>query len=43
VHPYELIATLHHALGIDVATEYQDKLHRPRRLVEHGEPVLGLF
>jgi len=43
VHPYDLIATLYHALGIDPATEYRDTLDRPRRLVEHGGPVLGLF
>lgn len=43
VHPYDLIATFHHALGIDPATEYRDKQDRPRRLVEHGGPVLGLF
>jgi hypothetical protein len=43
VHPYELIATLYHALGIDPATEYRDTLNRPRRLVEHGNPIIGLF
>jgi hypothetical protein len=43
VHPYDLIATVHHALGIDPATEYRDTLHRPRRLVDHGGPLLGLF
>ena len=43
VHPYDLIATVYHALGIDPATEYHDTLNRPRRLVEFGAPVLGLF
>jgi hypothetical protein len=43
VHPYDLVATIHHALGLDVATEYRDTLNRPRRLVEHGGPILGLF
>jgi hypothetical protein len=43
VHPYDLIATIYHALGIDSATEYRDTLNRPRRLVEHGGPVVGLF
>jgi len=43
VHPYELIATVYHALGIDAGTIYHDTLNRPRRLVEHGGPVLGLF
>jgi hypothetical protein len=43
VHPYDLIATLFHTLGIDLATEYRDTLDRPRRLIEHGSPVLGLF
>jgi uncharacterized protein (DUF1501 family) len=43
VHPYDLIATLYHALGIDGSTEYHDTLNRPRRLVAHGGPILGLF
>jgi hypothetical protein len=43
VHPYDLICTIHHALGIAPATEYRDTLNRPRRLTDHGEPVLGLF
>jgi hypothetical protein len=43
VHPYDLIGTIFHALGIDPATEYLDTLARPRRLVDHGTPVLGLF
>jgi hypothetical protein len=43
VHPYDLICTVFHALGIDPATEYLDTLNRPRRLVDHGSPVLGLF
>jgi hypothetical protein len=43
VHPYDLIATVYHALGIDANTEYRDTQNRPRRLVEHGSPVLGLF
>jgi hypothetical protein len=38
-----LIATLYHALGIDLATQYRDSLDRPRGLVEHGGPILGLF
>lgn len=43
VHPFDLLATVHHALGIDPAGEYPDTLTRPRRLTEHGNPVLGLF
>jgi len=43
VHPYDLISTIYHALGIDPATEYQDTLNRPRRLVQHGRPIHGLF
>ena len=43
VHPYDLIATLYHALGIDADTLYRDSLNRPRSLVEHGGPILGLF
>jgi len=43
VHPYDLICTVFHALGIDPATEYLDTLNRPRRLVDHGSPVLGVF
>lgn len=43
VHPYDLIATIYHAVGIDLATEYHDKLNRPRRIVERGQPIVGLF
>ena len=43
VHPYDLLCTVHHALGIDPNTEYHDTLNRPRRLVESGQPILGLF
>ncbi len=43
VHPYDVIATVYHALGIDHATEYRDTLDRPRRLVEHGGPIRRLF
>ncbi|MGE5193501.1 MAG: DUF1501 domain-containing protein, partial [Deltaproteobacteria bacterium] len=43
VHPYDLICTIFHALGIDPATEYLDTLNRPRRLVDHGSVVAGLF
>lgn len=43
VHPYDLIATIYHALGIDPQTEYLDTLGRPRRLVQDGQPILGLF
>jgi len=43
VHPYDLLATIYHALGIDPATQYNDTLNRPRRLVESGRPIVGLF
>jgi hypothetical protein len=43
VHPYDLISTVYWSLGIDPATEYHDTLNRPRRLVAHGSPVMGLF
>lgn len=43
VHPYDLLSTVFHAVGIDPDAEYTDNLNRPRRLVEHGGPVLGLF
>jgi hypothetical protein len=43
VHPYDLICTVYHALGIDPVTEYRDTLNRPRRLTAHGQPVVGLF
>jgi uncharacterized protein (DUF1501 family) len=43
VHPYDLVATIHHALGIDARTIYRDTQDRPRRLVEHGGPITGLF
>jgi hypothetical protein len=43
VHPYELVATIHHAVGIDQETQYRDTLNRPRHLVEQGGPILALF
>jgi uncharacterized protein (DUF1501 family) len=43
VHPFDLIATVYHALGIDPALRFPDTLNRPRRLVDHGDPILGLF
>ncbi len=43
VHPYDLVATIYHALGIERRTQYRDTLDRQRQLVEHGGPVLGLF
>lgn len=43
VHPYDLLATIYHALGIHPGTEYHDTLNRPRRLVEAGRPIVGLF
>jgi hypothetical protein len=43
VHPYDLISTLYHALGIDLSQVYHDNLNKPHRLVEHGGPILGLF
>ena len=43
VHPYDLIATVYHALGINPATEYYDTLNRPRRLVQDGKPITELF
>ena len=43
VHPYDLLSTIFHAVGIDAAAEYRDALNRPRRLVDHGEPLWGLF
>lgn len=43
VHPYDLVATIYHALGIPRDTEYRDTLDRPRRLVEFGGPIAELF
>ena len=43
VHPYDLISTVYHAVGIDPATLYRDNLQRPRGLVEHGQAIHGLF
>jgi len=43
VHPFDLLSTVFHAVGIDPDFEYTDNLNRPRRLVDHGEPVLGLY
>src|SRR5207248_6030347 len=41
VHPYDLMATVYHALGIPADTTYRDTLDRPRGLGEHGGPVTG--
>jgi hypothetical protein len=43
VHPFDLAATVYLALGIDPALTFRDALNRPRRLVDHGGPILGLF
>ena len=43
VHPFDLIATFYHALGIDHTAHYLDTSARPRRLVDTGEPILDLF
>src|SRR5262249_19699526 len=43
VHPYHLLLTIFHAVGIDPKTQYRDKLDRPRGLTDHGKPILGLF
>lgn len=43
VHPYDLLSTVFHALGLDPTIEYLDAQKRPRRLVEHGQAVTGLF
>ena len=43
VHPFDLVATVYHAVGIDPALRFSDALKRPRRLVDHGNPILGLF
>ncbi len=43
VHPFDLLCTVYHALGIDHHTEYQDTLGRRRQLVSHGRPITGLF
>jgi hypothetical protein len=43
VHPWNMIATLYHLLGIPAETEYRDTLARPRRLVQQGSPILGLL
>jgi hypothetical protein len=43
VHPFDLIATIYHAIGIDPDLRFLDMLNRPRRLVDHGQPLFGLF
>ena len=43
VHPYDLVATIYHAIGIDPGTEYLDTLRRPRKLVQRGRPLVALF
>jgi hypothetical protein len=43
VHPFDLVATIYHALGINPHTEYHDTLRRPRQLVARGRPIVELF
>lgn len=43
VHPFDLVATIYHALGIDPHREYFDTLRRPRQLVARGRPIVDLF
>ena len=43
VHPWDMIATLYHLLGIPADMEYRDTLDRPRRLVQQGSPIMGLL
>ncbi|MGE3819196.1 MAG: DUF1501 domain-containing protein [Isosphaeraceae bacterium] len=43
VHPFDLVATVYHAVGIDPSGSFRDPQNRPRRLVDHGGPILGLF
>ena len=42
-HPFDLVATVYHALGIDPALRFTDMVGRPRRLVDHGDRILDLF
>jgi hypothetical protein len=43
VTPEDLIATIHHALGIDPHAEVRDQLGRPLPIVRGGEPVHELW
>jgi hypothetical protein len=43
VHPFDLVATIYHALGINPHSEYHDTLRRPRQLVQRGQPIVALF
>ena len=42
VHPYDLISSVYHALGISHDSEFHDRERRPHRISD-GRPVLGLF
>lgn len=42
VSPEDLLATIHHALGVSPDTEIRDREGRPTRICD-GRPVLGLF
>ncbi|HCK51843.1 MAG TPA: DUF1501 domain-containing protein, partial [Planctomycetaceae bacterium] len=42
VTPWDIGATIFHALGIDPHTTFTDSLGRPFQLTE-GRPVTGLF
>jgi len=41
--PDDLAASILHALGVDPKVEYHTKTGRPVIVVQHGEPIAGLF
>ncbi|HAA61967.1 MAG TPA: DUF1501 domain-containing protein, partial [Planctomycetaceae bacterium] len=42
VSPEDMLATMHHALGIAPESEIRDALGRPHRIV-NGRPLVELF
>ncbi len=43
VSPEDFLATIYHALGLPPENEVPDREGRPHRIVENGQPVLGVF
>lgn len=43
VTPLELLATIYHTLGIDLATHYNDSSGRPQSIVGDGHPISELL
>ena len=39
----DFLATLYHAMGVPLDTQFHDQSGRPTAIVPNGEPIKGLF